>query len=306
MPASIVVRNLCKHYGAVQAVQEVSFAVEAGEIFGLLGPNGAGKTSTLECLAGLRDPSGGEITVCGLDARTQSRAVKERMGVALQTTALQDKITPREALQLFGAFYSRPVAPPELLTRFGLGDKADAKFDTLSGGQRQRLALALAFVNRPAVVLLDEPTTGLDPQSRRELHDHIVRIKDEGCAVLLSTHQLEEAERLCDRIAIIDRGRIVAAGVPHELMAQAGGVQTVKLVTRPSLDADALARLPGVEKLELSNTAANFRTSNVAASLAALATLIRERQVELLELQVRKSSLEDVFLKVTRAPGDSG
>jgi len=305
MPASVVVRNLSKHYGAVPAVQEVSFSVEAGEIFGLLGPNGAGKTSTLECLIGLREPSGGEIEVCGLDARARPREVKEKMGVALQTTALQDKITPREALQLFGAFYRSPVDPQELLARFGLAEKAGAKFDTLSGGQRQRLALALAFVNRPAVILLDEPTTGLDPLSRRELHAHIVQMKQEGCAVLLSTHHLEEAEQLCDRIAIIDHGRIVATGAPHDLMAQAGPLQSVTLVTARPLEREWLGNIPGVKDVELRGAMAHFRTGDAAATLSALSALVRERGVELIDLQMRKASLEEVFLRLTGVPGSS-
>ena len=300
MPANVVVHDLWKHYGAVPAVRGVSFTVEPGEIFGLLGPNGAGKTSTLECLVGLRDSTQGEIEICGLNARIAARAVKEKIGVALQTTALQDKITAREAVRLFGSFYRDSVAAPELLQRFGLGEKADARFDTLSGGQRQRLALALAFVNRPAVVFLDEPTTGLDPQSRRELHEHIRQMKRDGCTVLLSTHHLEDAEQLCDRIAIIDQGRIVATGAPHELMAGAGGLQTLALVTTPMLPMDELAGLAGVTEVENAGTAMRLRSRDVAATLEALGTLMRERAVELVDLQVRKASLEDVFLQLTR------
>lgn len=304
MPANVIVRDLWKDYAGVPAVQGVSFAVEPGEIFGLLGPNGAGKTSTIECLVGLREPSKGEIHIAGLNAQQNRRAVKERIGVALQTTALQDKITPREALQLFGSFYPRPLAPADLLTRFGLEEKADARFDTLSGGQRQRLALALAFVNQPAVVLLDEPTTGLDPQSRRELHAHIVQLKRDGCTVLLSTHHLEEAEQLCDRIAIIDRGRIVATGAPHELMAQAGGLQTLTLVTVPPLGESTLAKLPAVTAVDTSGAAALVRSQDITATLAGLAALLREQRVELVDLQVRKASLEDVFLKLTNVGKD--
>ena len=212
MAPKVLVQDLRKRYDGVEAVRGVSLEVEEGEIFGLIGPNGAGKTTTIECLIGLREPDGGTILVCGLDARRHPRAVKERIGAALQTTALQDKITPREALSLFGAFYRTASPPGELIERFGLGEKADAPFDTLSAGQRQRLALALAFVNRPELVFLDEPTTGLDARSRRELHAEIRGMRQGGHTVLLTTHDMAEAEALCDRVAVIDRGRIAAVG----------------------------------------------------------------------------------------------
>ncbi len=301
MPANVVVRDLSKRYGGIEAVRGVSFAIEAGEIFGLLGPNGAGKTTTLECLIGLRQPDGGEMEICGLDARRHPRDVKQKIGVALQTTSLQDKITPREALRMFGSFYHEHEAPPVLLERFSLGEKADAPFDTLSGGQRQRLALALAFVNRPSVVFLDEPTSGLDPFSRRELHRQILQMKQDGYTVLLTTHQLEEAGQLCDRIAIIDGGRIVATGAPRDLIAQSSGAPSVTLITKPALPADILAPLPGVRELQCDNGTARFRTDDAAATLAALTVVLRERRVELVELQVRKASLEDVFFRLTRA-----
>ncbi len=230
MPSTVVVHNLSKRYGSIDAVRDVSFAVGAGEIFGLLGPNGAGKTTTLECLTGLREPDAGELIVCGFDVRGRPREAKEKIGVALQSTALPDKITPREALRLFGSFYREAVATEVLLERFALVEKADTFFDTLSGGQKQRLALALAFVNRPALVLLDEPTTGLDPSARRELHGEIRRMKQDGHTVLLSTHYLEEAEQLCDRIAIIARGCIVAVGAPRELVAQHPGKSSLEEV----------------------------------------------------------------------------
>ncbi|MBI4623243.1 MAG: ABC transporter ATP-binding protein [Verrucomicrobia bacterium] len=300
MPANVVVRHLVKRYGGVDVVKGVSFAIEAGEIFGLLGPNGAGKTTTLECVIGLREPDGGEMEVCGLDARRQMRAVKQKIGVALQTTALQDKITPREALTLFGSFYRERATPVELLQRFALTENADARFDTLSGGQRQRLALALAFVNRPEIVLLDEPTTGLDPQSRRELHAAIKRMKQDGHTVLLTTHYLEEAEQLCDRIAIIDHGRIVATGAPRELVAQSSAMQSVTLVTVQPLEREQLARLPGVQELVCDGATARFRTAEATQTLAALAGLLVAQHSELIDLHVRKASLEDVFIGLTR------
>ncbi len=312
MPPKVIVRELSKRYGGVEAVRGVSFEIEAGEIFGLLGPNGAGKTTTLECLVGLREADAGSIEVCGLDVRKQPREVKQRIGVALQSTALQDKITPREALRLFGAFYRERAEPAALLERFALVEKADARFDTLSGGQRQRLALALAFVNKPELVLLDEPTTGLDPQARRELHAEILKMKADGHTVLLTTHYLDEAEQLCDRIAIIDHGRVIATGAPRELVAQSSGLQTVTLVTEPVLNVERLARVVGVRELrvrgdgkiraaqDIAGGAVTFRTDRPAETLAALAALIAEQRVELVELQVKKASLEDVFVGLTK------
>jgi ABC-2 type transport system ATP-binding protein len=233
MTPPIAVRNLAKRYGAVVGVRDLSFPVQPGEIFGLLGPDGAGKTTTLERLAGLRGPDAGEIAIGGLNPRTHPDAVKEKLGTVLQGTALPDALTPREALRLFGSFFAERVAPRLLLERFALTEKADARFDTLSGGQRQRLALALAFVNRPQVILLDEPTTGLDPQARRELQTDILRLKQEGHTVLLSTHDLAEAERLCDRVAIIDHGEIVTEGSPRELLARADPRHDVTFVSSP-------------------------------------------------------------------------
>jgi ABC-2 type transport system ATP-binding protein len=301
----VVVRDLRKSYGSVRAVADVSFTIEAGEIFGLLGPNGAGKTTTLECLIGLREPDSGHLEVCGFDAVRHAPAVKQKIGVALQSTALPEKITPREALRLFGAFYEHHMGPELLLEKFALMEKADARFDTLSGGQRQRLALALAFVNRPQIVLLDEPTTGLDPQARRELHAAITQMKTDGYTVLFTTHYLDEAEKLCDRVAIIDHGRIVATGAPRELIAQSSGTQTVTLVANRPIDRERLARLAGVSELVCEGTRARFQTGDAPATLAALAQWVPAQKLELLELHVRKASLEDVFLGLTRAEEES-
>lgn len=222
MRPALAVNGLVRRYGAVKAVDGISFEIAAGEIFGLLGPNGAGKTTTLECILGLVRPRAGRIEVCGIEAASDPAAARARMGAVLQTTGLPDKITPREALTVFGTFYPAPLAPQLLLQRFGLSEKADAAFDTLSGGQKQRLALALAFMSDPALLLLDEPTTGLDPLGRREVQDHIAAIKKDGHAVLLATHDMTEAERLCDRIAVIAEGRVVASGAPRDLIAASG------------------------------------------------------------------------------------
>ena len=299
MAPKLTVRDLRKAYGGVEAVRAVSFEVREREIFGLLGPNGAGKTTTLECLIGLREPDGGEIEVCGLDARRQPREVKQKIGAALQTTALQDKITPREALTLFGSFYSRRAAPQELLERFSLVEKADATFDTLSDGQRQRLALALAFVNRPEIVFLDEPTAGLDPQARRELHGEIARTRQDGHTVLLTTHYIDEAEHLCDRVAIIDHGRIVALGTPHDLMAGSQASQSVSFVTAQPIDGLRIDALPGVSDLVVEGSRTRFKTTELGRTMPALLKLLESKRLELTELHVRKASLEDVFIELT-------
>jgi len=223
MTKLIAVENLSRRHGAVQAIDRVSFDVAAGEIFGLLGPNGAGKTTALECILGLTRPDQGRIAICGIDIRQAPRQAREKIGAVLQATGLQDKITPREALRLFASFFPAPIGSDVLLEQFGLTQKADAPFETLSGGQQQRLALALAFVGDPPVFLLDEPTAGLDPQIRREVQSHIRVLKDKGRSVLLSTHDMTEAENLCDRIAVIAQGRIVAMGTPGELIAGTDG-----------------------------------------------------------------------------------
>jgi ABC-2 type transport system ATP-binding protein len=297
--AKLVVENLRKRYGAVEAARGVSFQVEDGEIFGLIGPNGAGKTTTVECVLGLREPDDGRIEVCGLDARRQPREAKQRMGAALQTTALQDKITPREALRLFGALYRHADPPGPLLERFALADKADAAFDTLSGGQRQRLALALAFVNRPDVVLLDEPTAGLDPQARRDLHDTILGMKRDGHTVLLTTHQLAEAETLCDRIAIIDRGTVIAADTPRAIIGRSQALPSIHLVTAAPVDPADLARLPDVRDVEGQGCDLRVYTTHAPRTLAALSARLETIGVEIVELHLRKATLEDVFLELT-------
>ena len=299
MPAKVIVRELHKRYDDVRAAQDVSFEIENGEIFGLLGPNGSGKTTTLECIIGLRQPDEGAIEVCGIDARRRPQAVKEKIGAVLQTIALQDKITPREALSLFASFYRDHASPADLLQRFGLAEKADVPFDTLSGGQRQRLAVALAFVNNPELVFLDEPTTGLDPQSRRELHADIGRMKRDGRTVLLTTHYLDEAEQLCDRIAIIDRGRIIASGPPHSLIAESTAMQSVSLTTARPLEQAWLSGVPGLDDLVCEDRLVRFRTATVSRTVAALMQLLDEHGVELTDLQVRKATLEDVFIALT-------
>jgi ABC-2 type transport system ATP-binding protein len=302
--SKVIVRNLKKRYDGTEAARGVSFDIADGEIFGLIGPNGAGKTTTIECVLGLREPDEGTVEVCGIDARRHPREVKERIGAALQTTELQDKITPREALALFASFYRRHADPPELIERFGLGEKADAPFDSLSGGQRQRLALALAFVNRPELVFLDEPTTGLDARSRRELHGEILRMKRDGHTVLLTTHYIDEAEALCDRLAVIDKGLIVASGATREIIAGSSGAPTVFLATAKPCDPSILDGLAGLTDPACDGASARFRTTDVNRAVAELMSRVEARGLGLLELHVRKASLEDVFLELTGAPAE--
>src|SRR4030088_2123496 len=233
-PAVIEVENLTKRYGDVEAVRGVSFSVSEGEVFGLLGPNGAGKTSTVEILEGLRTPDGGRVSVCGLNPQRESAALKHEIGAALQSTSLPDKLRVMEALRLFASFYRRGRKPEELLKRFGLEEKRNTFYSQLSGGQKQRLALAMALVNDPKVVFLDEPTAGLDPQVRREIYDIIEELKKEKKTILLTTHYIEEAERLCDHVAIVDHGKVIAMGTPRELKERSGAVTRITVrMARP-------------------------------------------------------------------------
>jgi ABC-2 type transport system ATP-binding protein len=237
--------------------------------------------------------------LCGVDARRQPRDVRQKIGAALQTTALQDKITAREALRLFGSFYAQRAEPAELLQRFSLVEKADATFDTLSEGQRHRLALALAFANRPEIVFLDEPTAGLDPQARRELHNEIARTRQDGHTVMLTTHYIDEAEQLCDRVAIIDHGQIVAQGTPHELMARSKASQSVSLITAGPIDGLRIDTIPGVMDVIVDGARARFKTTDISRCMPDLLQRLAAKRLELTELHVRKASLEDVFIELT-------
>jgi ABC-2 type transport system ATP-binding protein len=294
MAGILSVQSLSKTYGTTVAVREVALEVREGEVFGLLGPNGAGKTTTLECILGLRRPDAGSIQIDGVDALAHPEQAKRLVGAQLQATALQDKITPREALRFFGSFYRNAIKPDELIERFSLKEKADATFDSLSAGQRQRLALALAFVNDPKLIFLDEPTAGLDPQSRRELHEDIAKLKSSGRTIVLSTHYIEEAERLCDRIAIISGGRITATGTPAELIAMAKLPDQVIVKTEPMLAVESL----GVE-IEKIDGGVRISTTDVSSLVIALVKSIEAQGVKLIDLQIRRATLEDAFLVLT-------
>ena len=249
-PMSILdIRNLRKIYGATVAVDDVSFSVEDGEIFGILGPNGAGKTTTVECVEGLRRADGGEIRVLGLDPDRDRQALTRVVGVQLQESGLQDRIRVREAVELFATFYEDPVAPTELLEELHLTDAAATPYAKLSGGQKQRLSIALALLGRPRIAVLDELTSGLDPVARRDTWSLVERIRERGVTVLLVTHVMEEAERLCDRVAVIDRGRVVAVDTPSGIVARLGGGQVVRFRLTEAVDPRLLADLPEVRDL---------------------------------------------------------
>jgi ABC-2 type transport system ATP-binding protein len=284
------ISGLEKHYGAVVALRGVDLALHSGEIVGLLGPNGAGKTTTIEAIAGLVAPDAGTIL---FDGAPLDRALRGRIGLALQATQLQDKITPAEALALFATLYAVAPRTDGLLARFGLGEVAHRRCHRLSGGQRQRLALALAFVADPALVLLDEPTAGLDVESRAVLHRLIRDNAVQGCAVLMATHDMAEAEALCDRLILIDRGAVVAQGRPADLVGGAArGAMVCGTSDRP-LDA---AALPG---LAVSGTAFDGRTGDPEATLAALLGAARAQGVRILSLHVGPPTLEQVIRAMT-------
>jgi len=296
---SIDVRELTKRYGATEAVRGISFSVTAGEIFGLIGPNGAGKTTTLECILGLRRPDSGAITIEGIDAIAHPEQAKTRVGALLQAATLQDKITPREALRFYASFYREPARVEDLIERFQLKEKADAAFDSLSSGQRQRLFLALAYVNDPSLVVLDEPTAGLDPQARRELHQIIREMRAVGRTVLLSTHYLEEAEALCDRTGILHGGRIVALAPPAELIASAKTVSRVSVKTTHPLDDATVRTLPGVVSVRSQESGWLIGTTQANQTVVELMRELDANNNGLLDLQIRRPSLEDVFLELT-------
>ena len=311
-PLLVSIRALTKRYGTTLAVDGVDLAIAPGEIVGLLGPNGAGKTTTLECLLGLRTPDSGEILLDGIDGRTRPSDALRRVGAQIQPAALQDKITPREALTFFASFSATPAGIDKLLARFALIEKADARFDSLSSGQRQRLCVALAFVNRPALLVLDEPTTGLDPQARHALHRILEDHRAGGGAVLLSTHDLDEAQRLCDRVVILHRGRLVASAPPAELIARTGAATRIVFQTALPLAADRLATLPGVSPVAQASVPAKpatagteacaphqLRTTEPARTIAALTELLQAEHNELRALQLQPPTLEDAFVALT-------
>lgn len=298
---ALEVRHLHKRYGRHVAVDDVSFTVEEGEIFGIIGPNGAGKTTTVESIAGLRTPDSGSISVLGLDPRKNRAEVRERLGVQLQESSFQDAIKVAEALELYSSFYRNPADWRELMELLGLTEKRNVQYRALSGGQKQRLSIALALVGNPQIAILDELTTGLDPQARRDTWRLIERVRDTGVTILLVTHFMDEAERLCDRIAVIDSGRVAAVDSPAGLIAQASEVQQVRFrVSRP-LDRTALTELPGVTDVEV--TEDQWRVTGGGQLLSSVAGALARAEVVAEELRVDHRTLDDAFVAFTgRAP----
>jgi ABC-2 type transport system ATP-binding protein len=295
---ALEVHDLRKSYGALTAVDGLSFEVQRGEIFGVVGPNGAGKTTTIECAEGLRRPDSGSLAVLGLDPRRDRRKLHERIGIQLQESSLAPRIRVWEALALFASLYRRSVPWGDLLERLDLAEKRDAYFTGLSGGQKQRLFIALALVNDPDLVFFDELTTGLDPHARRSMWDLVRSLRDQGKTVILSTHFMEEAERLCDRVAIVDHGRIVALDSPARLIASLGDAVRLVLTIGGDPGLDALRRIEGVtfaahdrERLEIEGNGSGL-SSRVLHHLIAAGS-------EIHDLRTEQATLEDVFLALT-------
>ena len=295
----IRVRGLTKRYGTVEAVAGIDFDVAKGEIFGLLGPNGAGKTTTVEILEGLRKPDGGEVSVLGVDVTRNADQLKPRIGVSLQTAALYPKLTVTELIDLFRSFYPRSRSTEELIDALELGERRAARSEVLSGGQRQRLAVALSLVNDPELVFLDEPTTGLDPAARRSLWDIVRGFRAQGRSVLLTTHYMEEAEILCDRIAIMDHGRILEMGTVEELVSKHYQERTVRFDRLDGLTRDELAGLPEVTSVKDDDNEVLVYTRDPGKTIGALLDLADSRGLEPQNLGIRRATLEDVFLDLT-------
>jgi ABC-2 type transport system ATP-binding protein len=296
MPVVIEVEHLHKAYGRTVAVDDVSFAVDEGEIFGLLGPNGAGKTTTVECVQGLRRADSGAIRVLGLDPVVDGRALRQRIGSQLQDSALPGRLRVAEALELFAAFADRPVGADELLARWHLGDQRDQAFDSLSGGQRQRLFIALAFVNSPEVVFLDELTQGLDPQARHATWELIRDIRRQGTTVVLVTHFMDEAEQLCDRVAVVDHGRVVALDTPHGLVDGLGLPSLVRF-TAPGVEIGFLDGIDEVTSVVREGDAVEVR--GTGAVLAVVAAALVAHGIAPVDLRVERPTVEDAFLALT-------
>jgi ABC-2 type transport system ATP-binding protein len=294
--AVITVEHLRKTYHRVLAVDDVSFEVQAGEIFGILGPNGAGKTTTVECVQGLRRPEGGTIRVLGMDPTTQAAQLRQHLGTQLQDSALPGRLRVAEAIELFAAFADHPVDCDELVTRWRLDDQRDQAFDSLSGGQRQRLFLALAFVNSPELVFLDELTQGLDPQARRATWELIREIREGGTTVVLVTHFMEEAEHLCDRVAVVDRGRVVALDSPQGLIDELGMPAVVRFTTSET-HLDWLEKLDVVDSLTHEGDVVEVRGSGPV--LALVASELVAHGILPPDLRIDRPNVEDAFLALT-------
>ncbi len=299
---ALEVRHLHKRYGPHVAVEDVSFTVEEGEIFGIIGPNGAGKTTTVESIAGLRTPDSGSISVLGLDPTTDRAEARERLGVQLQESSFPDAITVAEALDLYASFYRDPADPRELLDLLGLTEKRRTRYRALSGGQKQRLSIAVALVGNPKVAILDELTTGLDPQARRDTWSLVERVRDAGVTILLVTHFMDEAERLSDRIAVVDGGRVAAVDTPAGLVAQAGAGQQLRFRASRPVDERVLTDLPEVSRVEVVD--GRWLVTGEGPLLSSVAEVLARAQVVAEDLRVAQRTLDDAFVALTgRVPG---
>ncbi|WP_405776982.1 ATP-binding cassette domain-containing protein [Streptomyces sp. NBC_00859] len=297
--AIIEVDGLRKAYGGKRAVDGVSFTVEVGEIFGVLGPNGAGKTTTVECVSGLRSPDGGQVRVAGFDPVADHGRVTRILGAQLQESELQAKITVREALELYSSFYPHPADWRPLAERLGLGEKTDCRFAKLSGGQKQRLSIALALIGNPKVVVLDELTTGLDPRARRDTWELIEDVRNGGVTVLLVTHFMEEAQRLCDRIAVIDKGRVAALDTPAGLIRRSSGSTVISFTPSQPLDPGELDTLPGAASVQQRDGALVIEGTDETVN--AVITLLARHHITAHQLRVTDATLDDAFLDLTGA-----
>lgn len=289
--------QLKKRYGDHVALEDVSFSVERGEVFGVLGPNGAGKTTTVECIEGLRTPDSGTVSVLGLDAQRDRKKLRQKVGIQLQESALPDNMKVWEALDLYSSFYDDPADWNQLLEEWGLSEKRDARFGKLSGGQKQRLFIALALVGKPEIAVLDELTTGLDPMARRETWGLIEDIKAKGVTVLLVTHFMEEAERLCDRIAVVARGKVVAIDTPSGLIDRVGSEQRVRFAPSKPVEDSFLSSLEGVSSVNRSNGL--VEVSGTGNLLQVVTVALAKEDVVPGDLRVEQANLEDAFVALT-------
>ncbi|MGW0931877.1 ABC transporter ATP-binding protein [Streptomyces sp. NPDC002644] len=294
---ALEVRNLRKRYGRHVAVDDVSFGVEEGEVFGIIGPNGAGKTTTVESIAGLRTPDAGSISVLGLDPVRDRAEVRQRLGVQLQESSLPDAITVGEALELYGSFYRNPADRRELMELLGLTAQRGTRYKALSGGQKQRLSIALALVGNPRVAILDELTTGLDPQARRDTWSLIERVRDAGVTILLVTHFMDEAERLSDRIAVIDKGRVAAVDTPAGLIDRSSALQQVRFRVSQPLDESVLTDLPDVTGVRV--TGGRWLVTGTGQLLSSVAGALARARIVAEDLRVDRRSLDDAFAALT-------
>ena len=286
-----------KDYGSTVALRAVDLEIDGGGLVGILGPNGAGKTTLVEIFEGLRQPSSGRVSVLGLDPTKQSRELKERLGVQLQTTPLPTELTVRELLQLFASFYESAHPAAAILTRVDLEAQADQKAETLSGGQKQRLAVGIALIHDPELIMLDEPTTGLDPKARRDLHQIIRELREQGRTTLLTTHYIEEAEHLCDRVIIMRRGEIVADGTPFDLVGQSQESSTIWIQVDGTMDPAPLLAV-GVEPLGEQGGHHKFSTADPTETILALGDMLRSQRLRLIDLRLKRPTLEDVYLEL--------